>query len=163
MMCPVCRKMMALVQAGDFTVDVCDQGCGGMWFDQLELQRVDEAHEPLPAALTEADTEAPTMNLNEARRNCPKCGDVVMMRFFYSPRRRIQVDHCPNCGGYFLDKGELRDIRELFQSRDERDAEVAAIINDHFGAQIAAMPGQYLGEKVPRSFIRRFLGRFMRS
>jgi uncharacterized protein len=32
-------------------------------------------------------------------------------RHFFSAKRHVQVDQCPNCGGYWLDSGELADIR----------------------------------------------------
>ena len=32
-------------KVGELTVDVCDGGCGGVWFDNFELQKVDESHE----------------------------------------------------------------------------------------------------------------------
>jgi len=28
-------------------VDVCQNGCGGIWFDNFELEKVDEKHETL--------------------------------------------------------------------------------------------------------------------
>ena len=33
------------------------------------------------------------------------------MRHFFSPKRRVEVDECPNCGGYWLDAGELAAIQ----------------------------------------------------
>jgi Zn-finger nucleic acid-binding protein len=32
-------------------------------------------------------------------------------RHFFSAKRRVEVDQCPNCGGYWLDAGELNQIR----------------------------------------------------
>jgi len=45
------------------------------------------------------------------KRSCPRCPDVKFKRHFFSARRRVEVDHCPNCGGYWLDRGELAGIR----------------------------------------------------
>ena len=46
MKCPACSRELAEVQVGSLLVDVCQGGCGGIWFDAFELQRMDEAHEP---------------------------------------------------------------------------------------------------------------------
>jgi Zn-finger nucleic acid-binding protein len=36
---------------------------------------------------------------------------VKLKRHFFSAKRRVEVDQCPNCGGYWLDAGELALIR----------------------------------------------------
>jgi len=40
--CPVCANILTTT-AGRITVDACEGGCGGIWFDRYELMRVDEA------------------------------------------------------------------------------------------------------------------------
>ena len=45
MKCPACGGTLTLMTAGQIIVSVCEMGCGGMWFDQLELKRLDEPHE----------------------------------------------------------------------------------------------------------------------
>ena len=42
---PACAKILTTRTAGRITVDVCEQGCGGLWFDRYELMSVDEADE----------------------------------------------------------------------------------------------------------------------
>ena len=46
------------------------------------------------------------------KRACPRCQGIKLHRHFFSARRRIEVDQCPNCGGYWLDAGELAQVRE---------------------------------------------------
>lgn len=45
------------------------------------------------------------------KRECPRCTGVKLHRHFFSARRRVEVDECPNCAGYWLDAGELAAIR----------------------------------------------------
>src|SRR5436189_5561943 len=45
MKCPGCFNELTSLQVGNLTVDVCNGGCGGIWFDAFELQRVDEVQE----------------------------------------------------------------------------------------------------------------------
>lgn len=45
MKCPACDKLLTPFQAGKVTVDVCLAGCGGVWFDNFELQKVDKPDE----------------------------------------------------------------------------------------------------------------------
>ena len=45
MNCPVCEKPMVAEDFGGVQVDACRDGCKGIWFDWLELVRLDENHE----------------------------------------------------------------------------------------------------------------------
>jgi Zn-finger nucleic acid-binding protein len=45
------------------------------------------------------------------KRDCPRCEGIKLKRHFFSAKRRVEVDQCPNCGGYWLDSGELALIR----------------------------------------------------
>jgi Zn-finger nucleic acid-binding protein len=36
---------------------------------------------------------------------------MKLKRHFFSAKRKVEVDQCPNCGGYWLDAGELAAIR----------------------------------------------------
>ncbi len=91
-----------------------------MWFDNRELDKVDESFEPADDALLNvAHDPAPVMDTS-ARRACPRCPELVMMRHFVSVRREIEVDECPGCGGLFLDHGELAAIRNQFASQEAR-------------------------------------------
>jgi uncharacterized protein len=108
------------VQAGDVTIDVCIGGCGGMWFDNFELKKVDEPRESAGDLLINVvPREGLAIDWNKKRR-CPKCQDIFLMRHFFSPQRRVEVDECGNCGGIWLDAGELALIREEFQQDAER-------------------------------------------
>ena len=42
MKCPACDRELTETQVGAVAVDICQGGCGGVWFDAFELQRVDE-------------------------------------------------------------------------------------------------------------------------
>src|SRR6476659_9756354 len=65
------------------------------------------------------------LNIDYAkRRTCPRCDQILMMRHFYSPLRRVEVDECPNCGGFWLDAGELALIRQEHAQPQEQQAAV---------------------------------------
>lgn len=139
MQCPACNRHLTSTQAGSITVDVCVGGCGGMWFDQLELVRLDEEREHTGHALLDVDVDQTVVVDQTGKRNCPKCPDVVMMRSFYSPHQQVAVDHCGNCGGHWLDAGELRQIHSLYSSPEERQAHIDRLINDQFGDELSAV------------------------
>jgi Zn-finger nucleic acid-binding protein len=51
---------------------------------------------------------------------CPNCINQTLVT---TQRRDIDIDHCPNCGGVWLDKGELEKIIALAsdEGRSSRD------------------------------------------
>jgi len=138
MQCPACNRQLTETPVGPIQVDACEGGCGGVWFDQLELQRFDESHEPGGDELIVSI--GPDVHVvRDQRRSCPKCPDIVMMRFYYSPRREVQVDHCPNCGGHWLDAQELAAIRGLYGHPEGREVHLEHVIDEHFGEQIMGL------------------------
>jgi Zn-finger nucleic acid-binding protein len=111
MKCPACFNDLTEVQVGSLKVDVCQGGCGGIWFDAFELQRVDEEVEAAGERLLEIERDE-TVSVDPSRkRDCPRCEGVKLKRHFFSAKRRVEVDECPNCAGYWLDAGELAQIR----------------------------------------------------
>jgi len=112
MKCPACDRELTNLQVGTVAVDVCQRGCGGVWFDAFELKKVDEQHEAAGEHLT-AIQHDPTLRVDAARkRECPRCEGIKLKRHRFSPTSLVEVDHCPNCAGYWLDAGELERIRE---------------------------------------------------
>jgi len=95
--------------AGGITVDMCYGGCGGIWFDAAELERVSgPAAATLHSIWQGRDREAGS----DGPRACPRCPDQVLMRKWFSDERKVEIDQCAQCGGLWLDDGEFTDIHE---------------------------------------------------
>ncbi|HTL17753.1 MAG TPA: zf-TFIIB domain-containing protein [Patescibacteria group bacterium] len=112
MKCPACFNELTQTQVGSLVVDVCQGGCGGVWFDAFELQRVDEEDELAGERLLQIKRDERIVVDTSRKRDCPRCAGMRLHRHFFSARRQVEVDQCPNCGGYWLDPGELAQIRE---------------------------------------------------
>jgi uncharacterized protein len=131
MSCPACGHALSARNAGDVTVDVCDGGCGGIWFDHFELQKVDEQSESAGEALLDVRRDPGVVVDPAERYSCPKCTDgVVLMRHFWSVKRDVTIDECPECGGIFLDAGELGRIRDEFPTEESRHAAADAYFKE---------------------------------
>ena len=124
MKCPACFNPLSSTTVGKLTVDVCRGGCGGIWFDAFELQQVDEPQESAGAWLVNIERD-PQLQVDTSRkRACPKCEGVKLKRRYFSAKRRIEVDECPGCGGYWLDAGELEKIRdEMDETARQKEAQ----------------------------------------
>lgn len=139
MKCPACGTRMTEMVVGDVVVDVCQGGCGGIWFDNWELKKFDEPHEHLGEQLLDVDV-APDIKVDRSkRRQCPKCVGVTMMRHFFSVKREVEVDECAACAGIWLDTGELRRIRSLFNTEEERRQAAQEYFEEIFGEELDRM------------------------
>lgn len=142
MVCPACNNELTEVQSGSVVVDLCRDGCGGIWFDRLEIRSVDEPHEEVSAALL--DLPSRTAAEDPPRRDCPRCDRIVMMRRFASARREVAVDECPGCGGFWLDGGELERIRSEFRTESERKQAAERFLAEAAVAPVAARSAAYV-------------------
>jgi len=138
MKCPACFNELKQTQVGSLVVDVCEGGCGGVWFDAFELQRVDEEEETAGVRLTEIRRDERVQVDLSRKRECPRCEGIKLKRHFFSAKRRVEVDECPNCGGYWLDAGELAQIR----------------IEKSQGAEAGKMPQSTISSEVIRYLYR---------
>jgi uncharacterized protein len=131
---------------GGISVDVCKKGCAGIWFDRYELMKVDESHESAGEDLLriEGDPEVLSALDHTKRLSCPKIPDVVMMRHFFSVKRQVSVDECPDCGGYWLDVGELGTIRSEFETAEERDRAATQYFLELFDPELIAANSETL-------------------
>ena len=128
MNCPVCQKEMVVEDFGGVSIDVCKTGCKGLWFDWMELGKLDEKNEGLGAALQEALSYDRTNDDSRGQINCPKC-NLAMHIHKYTSAKEVNIDECYQCGGFFLDSGELKAIRENFMSEEERDAYMQKLLD----------------------------------
>lgn len=130
--CPACGKEMqkVFVDSANMFVDVCLDGCGGIYFDsRKEFNKIDEKSENIDSiikAISEKEF-APVDTVN--KRKCPACGGI-MCRNFSSIKKQIQVDDCYMCGGKFLDNGELQKIRNEYETDQARLEAVLDFVND---------------------------------
>lgn len=158
MKCPACGRSLKEIEVGGLRVDVCEGGCGGTWFDQLELRKVDEPHESQGEVLLDIPCDPDVRVDHQARRYCPRCGDMVMRRYFYSVKMQLEVDECPKCAGFWLDAGELRRIRGQYRDEDRRHVSS----EDHFSLLFDAELERLRDESRRRSDSARSFARLFR-
>ncbi len=118
--CPVCSCPLTVLAVGKILIDVCHEGCGGIWFDHFELQRFDEQHEGEGRIAAHVQRHPDVTRDPAQRLRCPRCQDVVLRQHFFSIKQQVEVDSCPGCGGYWLDHGELERIRSEFATATAR-------------------------------------------
>ncbi len=140
--CPACSNPLTEKTVDKIKIDVCENGCGGLWFDQLEIIKVDEPHEGGGETLLDIKRNPAIKVDHTKRRNCPVCPSSIMMRHFFSIKRSTEVDECPSCAGFWIDAGELQKIRQEFTSDEARDQAALAYFGDVFNNDLAKLRSQ---------------------
>src|SRR5688500_16094864 len=109
MKCPACKQNLCEKCVRGMIVDTCYGGCGGIWFDMHELEKVDSRG----AATLHAVWRDPHNDviLSEPRV-CPRCPNQVLDRRWFSSAKMVKIDECPSCGGLWLDEGEFSQVYE---------------------------------------------------
>jgi hypothetical protein len=116
---PVSGLPLKEMDLNGLKVDVGWKGCGGIWFDKGELELVDEAHEAAGEALLNIPIDKGLILPERMTRRCPVDG-AVMTRYHFGQEIDLEIDECPECGGIWLDGGELQKIRDYFESEAHR-------------------------------------------
>lgn len=129
--CPACGASMVKIKMEPENVylDVCSKGCGGVFFDNREIDKFDEVKEDISEILDEykgKEFTQPLLNDNMPRI-CPVCGGNFI-KHFVSIKKEIQIDDCYSCGGKFLDYCELEKMRSQYNSTEERVKDVVDYI-----------------------------------
>lgn len=109
MKCPACNGPLREKGAGGMTLDVCYGGCGGIWFDATELDRVDAR----AATTLHSVWQTPHQKVAPLEpRRCPRCPDQILDRRWFSAAEKVEIDQCPQCRGIWLDAGEFTRVCE---------------------------------------------------
>ena len=132
MKCPRTGTQLKEVEIGGIKVDI-SEACGGVWLDNFELKKFDEVRESAGQQLIELMSQYRSDDIDLSQRlSSPRHPEVVMMRRFFSPKRLIEIDECPQCGGIWLDAGELTKIRELFPTEEDREKAGKEFVDEVF-------------------------------
>ena len=134
--CPACGCEMkeVLIKDRNIKIDICLDGCGGIYFDNRELEQFTNAQKNINE-IVELLSGKNFKNIQDTERVCPACNSK-MVKNFASPKKAVMIDQCYNCGGVFLDGGELSKIRSEYGSADEMKADVEKMINLNFGEEL---------------------------
>ena len=137
--CPACGKKMIKVgiEAEKCSVDICLDGCGGIFFDNRELEKFDELHENAEEILNQIKEKTFERINEEEIRVCPVCNTLMVKNG--AGKGGLVIDVCNVCGGKFLDNGELQTIRnsDIDKSNDEIINEELRVLFDENLKEVA--------------------------
>lgn len=104
MTCPKCKDLALRSETlAGVAVDACPR-CGGVWLDAGEFDTLSTLgwSEIRSLAAGRPDPER-----DQLRGKCPR-DQSPLLRVYSAQRKSLVLDRCGQCGGLWLDGGELR-------------------------------------------------------
>lgn len=146
--CPACGCAMTkiFIPEENINIDICLDGCGGIYFDNRELNKFDERHENIDIILEQIKGKEFKPVDTTQKRICPVC-KTPMVKHFMSIKREVEIDDCYACGGKFLDNGELEKIRAQYKDNEERTAVMREVVKETFGFEFEELEEKSFGRK----------------
>ena len=144
LICPACGNEMekVYIPSEGINLDICTQGCGGIYFDNREFKEFDENHEDISVILEKISDKKFEQTDSTLDRFCPNCG-TKMVKNSSSAQRIIEVDECYSCGGKFLDNNELIKIRAEYDTEEQRSEDVIQYLYTQVGQELARVDQRY--------------------
>lgn len=135
--CPACGKIMkkVFIPGEGINIDICMDGCGGIFFDNREFDKFNEENEDISAIIENYKGNTYTQVNDNTQRTCPVCG-MKMVQNTSSVKKEVTIDECYGCGGKFLDYGELEKIRDEFKNDKERSQAAINYLYNNVGQEI---------------------------
>lgn len=130
MKCLNCANEMInnqLVREKDrISYDMCEQ-CGSLWLDSGELDKMAfQVQGSIEYCEQEKDKEP-----EKQVKKCPRCGDSVLDKVRFLESDEIYLHYCRNCGGFWLDGGEINLIdKELAKIMPVRGKGFSDFVNN---------------------------------
>lgn len=150
--CPACGKEMekVFIPSEGINIDICTNGCGGIFFDNREFDKFNEEHEDI--SLIEEKLKDKTFDPvdDDAERICPACSGK-MVKNTTSTDGVIKVDDCYICGGKFLDFGELQKIRAEFANDNLRKEATIDYLFGKVGSELHKLEVESVTHKADRN------------
>jgi uncharacterized protein len=107
--CPKDGDTMETIEVEDIAIDRCPT-CGGMWFDLGELRQLLNADGLEKEDLLREDKARSHVDVHNRKVVCCPRDGFAMMKIHDATQRHIEYELCMQCGGIFLDSGELLDL-----------------------------------------------------
>lgn len=154
--CPACGKKMekVFIKEQGINIDICADGCGGIFFDNREFDSFDEQNEDISKIVDKLKNKKFTAVQSNSTRICPNCG-AKMVKNHSSISNEIEVDECYSCGGKFLDFGELEKIRSEYKNNEQRDADILSYVYKQVGQELAEVDEKYANSVTDRTLLQK--------
>lgn len=120
MVCPRCKEELVMETVDGEDIDVC-KSCKGMWVHRHQLDSM----------LKESGGDVELCSIDDNPHEdtnpeikCRECDGVTMKKINFLDYSDIILDHCPSCGGFWVDKSELDNMHKYIEKVEKESHEV---------------------------------------
>lgn len=138
MKCPACPDSLSRYRCEPVTLDVCHEGCGGIWFDRSELEQLEALSSPPSLRILANKNRVVDFS---RPRTCPKCPGHHLTRLHHDTIQQLELDECSQCGGMWVDLGELQVLQTERALTESIDSVYEHFIRQYQGKNVAPPPG----------------------
>ncbi len=150
MKCLNCKEEMintcVITKQGEISYDMCET-CGSFWLDPGVLNKM--------ALQVKGNIEYcskdETQDTIESIKKCIKCEDTALKKVFFIGCSDIILDYCSNCGGFWLDGGELglinKELKEIMPIEGKGLAEFLSSVHIPYWYKRIRKKSEKLSEK----------------
>ena len=162
LICPACGEIMekVFIPSQGINIDICTEGCGGIYFDNREFANFDEQNEDVSEILAKLEGKEFKSVDTDKVRYCPSCG-AKMVKNSTSVKNKIEVDDCYTCGGKFLDNEELQKIRDEYKNNAERTEDVLRYVYQQVGQELTDLDVKYANSQSNRTIVQKIFYKIM--
>lgn len=95
-------NIQVVTKKAQISYDLCEK-CGSLWLDAGELDKMAFQVEGSIEYCEQDESTEP----EKQKRKCPRCDDFYLEKIRFLGCDDVLLHHCRNCGGFWLDGGEL--------------------------------------------------------
>ena len=156
--CPACGKTMRKIYIPEenINIDICLDGCGGIFFDNREFDKFNESHEDISKIVDAYEGKQYTPSNEYSQRECPACG-MKMVQNTTKVGGDVVIDECYGCGAKFLDHNELLKIRDEYPTDEERSNAAMKMLYSKVGTEISNTVRKQLYSNSKKSFTQKLV------
>ena len=161
--CPACGKEMEkiFIPSEGINIDICINGCGGIFFDNREFDKFNEQHEDISLIEEKYKNKEFKPAGENTNRICPACKSK-MVKDTTTPNGDIIVDDCYVCGGKFLDYGELEKIRKEYKNDELRKEATIEYLFSKIGSELHQLEVESIKRKANRNLAQKLFYSIMK-
>ena len=117
--------------------NMCDK-CGSLWLDAGDLDKMAFKTAGSIESCEDIQSDEP----EQKPKKCPRCDDFLLSKVKFLESDDIHLHYCRNCGGFWLDGGELNLIDQVIAQDRPAIDKIIDKVNQNVPAIAKVMPAQ---------------------
>lgn len=121
MECPACKNALTETVKAGVMVLACQDECGGLWFSQSQVRRLEKLKSGLGTLLLKIKRADGVKVYRDVEHICPQCKTTLLYKHFFSKEWDTEVNQCAKCGGFWVDVAGLAKLQSM-QGQEKQKA-----------------------------------------